>query len=279
MLGSVVNRKIVVLGDPGVGKTSIIKRYVHDQFSDSYAVTLGFNIYTHYMDIAEKRVGLSIWDIGGQEAFKKFAFKYMIESDAAIFVVDVTKPESISNLAHWNERLEQVINRKIPKICLFNKIDLDFNMEEISNQIALSEIRTEFNGIVFASAKTGQNIVDIFSMLTTLLTNWDEEFGIPSKKTVAIEGVFDEKNLPIIFFTNNDSDLCPPSFGKIAQLTSEFPLALKLINTNIEANIAIKFGIKSFPTILIGNTTIIGDANEEIIRAVISDEYRRFLSH
>ena len=56
MLGSVLTRKIVVLGNPSVGKTSIIKRYVHDQFQDSYIATLGFNIYTRYIDIAEKEV-------------------------------------------------------------------------------------------------------------------------------------------------------------------------------------------------------------------------------
>ncbi|NHJ49817.1 MAG: GTP-binding protein [Asgard group archaeon] len=278
MLGSVVTRKIVVLGDPSVGKTSIIKRYVHNQFEENYVATLGFNIYTRYIDISEKQVGLSIWDIGGQEAFKMFAFKYLIEADAAIFVADVTKPDSISSLEKWNERLDKVINRQIPKIVLFNKIDLDYNMENVSNQVAQSDIRTEFNGIVFASAKTGQNIVDIFSMLANLLTNWEEEFGIINKKTVNVDGVFDDKNLPILFFSGDDCSLCPPTFDNIAKLTAEFPLSIKLINVDTSGEMAKKYGIFSLPTVIIGNTTVVGNSSKEMLRLIISDEYNRFFS-
>ena len=70
MLGSVDCRKIVILGDPNVGKTSILQRYVHNQFKESYAATLGFNIYTRYITMGDKKVGLTIWDVGGQEALR-----------------------------------------------------------------------------------------------------------------------------------------------------------------------------------------------------------------
>ena len=151
-------------------------------------------------------------------------------------------------------------------------------MAEITNIVAQSDVRSEFNGIVFASAKTGQNIADIFSMLANLLTNWEEEFGIITKKTVNIDGVFDDKNLPILFFSGNDCSLCPASFDDIAKLTAEFPLSIKLINVDANGKIAKKYGILSLPTIIIGNTTVVGKSNKEILRLIISDEYKRFFS-
>ncbi len=278
MLGSVDCRKIVILGNPGVGKTSIIQRYVHNQFKDSYTATLGFNIYTRYITLAEKKVGLSIWDVGGQEAFKKFAFRYLIEADAAIFVTDVTDPETISSLTLWNEKLEQVINRRIPKIVLFNKIDLNYNMDNISDRISQSEIRKEFNGIVFASAKTGQNVVDIFSMIANMLANWREEFGIPNKKHIKLNSVFDEKNLPILLFSSDNCSLCPPIFEDINKLSAEFPLDIKVIDIDSNEELANEFGILSLPTTIIGNKTIVGESDEKILRAIISDECKHFFS-
>lgn len=278
MLGSVDCRKIVILGNPGVGKTSIIQRYVHNQFKDSYTATLGFNIYTRYITLAEKKVGLSIWDVGGQEAFKKFAFRYLIEADAAIFVTDVTDPDTISSLTLWNEKLEQVINRRIPKIVLFNKIDLNYNMDNISDRISQSEIRKEFNGIVFASAKTGQNVVDIFSMIANMLANWREEFGIPNKKHIKLNSVFDEKNLPILLFSSDNCSLCPPIFEDINKLSAEFPLDIKVIDIDSNEELANEFGILSLPTTIIGNKTIVGESDEKILRAIISDECKHFFS-
>lgn len=278
MLGSVDNRKIVILGNPSVGKTSIIQRYVHNQFKESYTATLGFNIYTRYITLAGKKVGLSIWDVGGQEAFKKFAFRYLIEADAAIFVTDVTDPETISSLVLWNEKLEQVINRRIPKIVLFNKIDLNYDLEDISERISQSEIRSEFNGIVFASAKTGQNVIDIFSMIANMLVNWREEFGIPSKKHIKLNSAFDEKNLPVLLFSSDNCSLCLPVFDEINKLSTEFPLNVQVINIDTNEDLANEFGILSLPTTIIGNKTIVGESDKKILRAIISDEYEQLLS-
>ena len=278
LINSIENRKIVVLGNPGVGKTSIIQRYVHDQFAEKYAATLGFNIYTRYIIIDERQVGLSIWDVGGQEAFKKFAFRYLLEADAAIFVTDVTKIDSIESLTVWNEKISEVINRKIPKIVLFNKIDLEYDMNEISDKIAQNEIRKEFNGIVFASAKTGKNIVDIFTMIAKMLTGWNEEFGIPIKQKVLFNGAFDEEKLPVLFFTSKDCLWCPAVLQNLITLSSEYPINLKVINIDLEAKLAKDYGILSLPTTIIGTKTIVGDSDKSFFKAIINDEYLKLVS-
>ena len=273
LLGSIDCRKIVVLGNPNVGKTSIIQRYVHNQFKTKYYATLGFNIYTRYIDIADKKVGLSIWDVGGQEAFKQFAFRYLIEADAAIFVADVSRPETIESLSTWNEQLAQVTNRKIPKIILFNKIDLNYDMNVISDEVIKSEVRKEFNGIVFASAKTGQNVIDIFSMIAKMLTTWDEEFGVPSKRKVLFNSAFEEKTLPVMFFSGPNCDFCEPVFNRLTNISSEYPMNIKVVDVEADKNAATEHGILSIPTTIIGTKIIVGESNEQILRTIVSDEY------
>ncbi len=268
-------RKIVVLGNPNVGKTSIIQRYVHDQFKDSYKATLGFNIYTRYINLAGNQVGLSIWDVGGQEAFKKFAFRYLIEADAAIFVADITKPETVDELEVWNEKLAEITNRKIPKIILFNKIDLKHDMNAISEKIAELEIRSEFNGIVFASAKTGKNVFDIFSMLAKMFTTWKEEFGVPKKQRLMINNVFDERSVPIVFFSNDSCTWCEPVFDSINRIASDYQLTVKVVDVDSEAAIAKEQGILSLPTTIIGSKTIVGESDEKILRSIVQDEYTK----
>lgn len=275
LLGSIDCRKIVVLGNPNVGKTSVIQRFVHNQFKDKYTATLGFNIYTRYMDIAQKKVGLSIWDVGGQESFKQFAFRYLIETDAAIFVADVSRPETIESLATWNEKLSQVINRTIPKIVLFNKIDLNYDMNVISDEVINSEVRKEFNGMVFASAKTGQNVLDIFSMIAKLLTTWEEEFGVPKKRKIIFNGAFEEKTLPVMFFSSPTCDWCDPVFDRLSNISSEYPMNIKIIDISSDKEAASEHGILSLPTIIIGSKTIVGESNEKILRTIVSDEYMK----
>jgi len=202
-------------------------------------------------------------------------FRYLVEADAAIFVADITKPETVDDLSVWNDKLAEVTNRKIPKIILFNKIDLDYDMNAISEKITDLEIRGEFNGIVFASAKTGKNVFDIFSMLAKMFTTWSEEFGVPKKQRLIMNNVFDERSLPIIFFSNDSCTWCEPVFDSINRIASDYQLTVKVVNVDYEAAIAQEQGILSLPTTIIGSKTIVGETDEKILRSIVKDEYTK----
>lgn len=202
----------------------------------------------------------------------------MIEADAAIFVSDVTKPETIDDLVVWNEKLDEILNRKIPKIILFNKIDMDFDFNLISDRLTQSKARAEFHGMVFASAKTGQNVIDIFSMIAKMLTSWNETFGVPKKQMINFNGAFDDRSLPIVIFSNDSCTWCKPVLECINSLSAEFPLDIKLVNIDINKDLASEYGIQSLPTTIIGNKTVVGDSDEKIFRSIITDEFFRLFA-
>ncbi|MEA2070694.1 MAG: GTP-binding protein [Asgard group archaeon] len=266
-------RKIVVLGNPKVGKTSIIQRYVHNQFKENYLPTLGFNIYTRYLTIGDRKIGLSIWDIGGQEAFKKFAFRYLVEADAAIFVTDCNRPKTVESLNYWNSKLEAIISREIPKVALVNKIDLEYDINQISERMISHQINKFSNGIVFASAKTGKNVVDIFSMLAKMFITWHPKMGSPRKAIINLNGAFRSDCLPVLFFSSGACSWCRPAFNKLNEIGKEYPLDIKVVDIEANTKLAQKHGILSIPTTIIGSKTIVGNSDEKILRTVVNDEY------
>ncbi|MEM1171887.1 MAG: Rab family GTPase [Cyanobacteria bacterium P01_H01_bin.35] len=167
-----ISKKICLVGDFGVGKTSLIRRFVDRQFSDQYLSTLGVKISSKEVSLAtaeaEKNnsVKLLIWDLEGHTKFKAIAPNYLQGASGAIVVADVTRQETIDNLA---ERLELFfsINPQSLAILALNKSDLVD--AEIINQL-LSQFHRQENERVIAtyntSAKTGENVDDIFDKLS-----------------------------------------------------------------------------------------------------------------
>ena len=166
--------KVVLIGDKAVGKTSLIHRYVVDQFGDSYMLTLGAKVEKKVLELVvperDLRVGLdmSIWDIMGQAGFRELAKEAYFHGARGIFgVVDLTRKETLRGIGAWFRAVEDVAG-PIPKILVANKKDL-------ANQAAfgrpqLEETAQEFGcGALLASAKTGENVEAAFEQLGDLI--------------------------------------------------------------------------------------------------------------
>ncbi len=82
--------KVVFLGDQSVGKTSIIHRFIYDQFDESYSATIGIDFMSHKMYVEDKIIILNLWDTAGQERFKSLIPSYIKDSAVAIVVFDIT---------------------------------------------------------------------------------------------------------------------------------------------------------------------------------------------
>jgi len=133
--------KVVVIGNPAVGKTSIIKRYVNDYISENYKITIGVDFSLKVLDIEGKKIHLQLWDIAGQERFGSMTRIYYKSAVGALIVFDVTQPETFESVIKWKEDLITQIKSygklsfDIPIILIGNKIDkIDESERELWKQ-------------------------------------------------------------------------------------------------------------------------------------------------
>ena len=160
-----IKYKMIIFGAQGVGKTSLVQRFVSDKFEINYDTTLGHNVYEKLINLDKFTISLLIFDFGGQEQFKSLRKKLSKSADTAFLVYDVTDKKSFDKLSEWRTELLDVAD-DIPFILLGNKIDLvqerQITREEGEN------ISKQFGAISFieTSAKTGEFVNNAFTILT-----------------------------------------------------------------------------------------------------------------
>ncbi len=155
-----VSKKIVLLGHFGVGKTSLIRRFVEDTFSDSYKVTIGVHILKREVELENgKDVNLIIWDLEGYDDIKKTRESYLLGTHGFIYVFDITRPDTYKEIDKSIAYLQEKFN-DIPFKIVGNKADL-------VTKTYLKENKEEFivRPNYFTSAKTGAHVKDLFTDL------------------------------------------------------------------------------------------------------------------
>ncbi|UCH89728.1 MAG: GTP-binding protein, partial [Thermoplasmata archaeon] len=179
----VVKKKIVLLGDSAVGKTSLIRRYVFDQFEDTYIATIGSKVTKKELKIPQSRksanLKLMIWDLIGREGYQGLHARTFVGVDGAILVADITRRETLLSLErYWVPFLIKVVG-DVPMVFTCNKSDLkddfEFDYDEIE-EIA-SKYNKGFNEIIpeglelcfTTSAKFGSNVESAFQSLGHLV--------------------------------------------------------------------------------------------------------------
>ncbi|BAU14815.1 Ras family small GTPase [Leptolyngbya sp. NIES-3755] len=151
-----IARKICLIGDFGVGKTSLIRQFVDRQFSDQYLSTVGVKISKKMVETVQ----LLIWDIEGQTKFKSISSSYLQGAKGAIIVGDATRRETLEQLAIHTEHFLSV-NPKGQLAIAINKSDL---IDREILEKALEQYGQQYT-IYLTSAKTGENVDRLFQEL------------------------------------------------------------------------------------------------------------------
>lgn len=159
------SKKIVLIGHFGVGKTSLIRRFVQNTFSEDYKVTIGVHISKKTIEIPEgESISLIIWDLEGQDDIKKTRPSYLLGTNGFIYVFDLSRPITFENLANELDFLKENYSN-IPLKVVGNKMDL-VNKEYLTQYSSIFEPFVDF----YVSAKTGSRVETLFSKLAKALT-------------------------------------------------------------------------------------------------------------
>lgn len=128
--------KLVFLGDSGVGKTSLVQRYVYDSLAPDIGRTIGAMLHVKSVDFEGSKHKLVIWDLGGQVAFAALREQYCSRASGAFFVFDRTRAETLEHIDEWLNSLYAAAG-KIPVVAVENKIDLEtaISKEQIREMI------------------------------------------------------------------------------------------------------------------------------------------------
>ena len=159
-----INFKILTLGENGVGKTSILIRFIENKFFKDYRATIGIDFKTKILNINNKEIKLKIWDSAGQERFRNLTTQYYKKVDGIVFVYDVTEKNSYETIRDWIEQIISNKNQEIGLVLFGNKCDLEKRVitkemgDKLAEQFKINYFET--------SALNGQGIKEAFESLT-----------------------------------------------------------------------------------------------------------------
>ena len=169
-----VKKKICLLGDAAVGKTSLIRKYVLDIFDDKYIGTLGAKVTKKRVLIEHPNenydLTLAIWDILGQKEFERIQNMAYRGAKGVFLVCDLTRKETLNSLLKWNDSIIKITD-EIPTIILANKCDLIGHRDITDDEI--QDLASQLNDapVIITSAKTGDNVEEAFLKMGEFVTN------------------------------------------------------------------------------------------------------------
>ena len=182
--------KVIILGDSGVGKTSLMSQYVNKKFNAQYKATIGADFLTKEVTVDDRLVTMQIWDTAGQERFQSLGVAFYRGADSCVLCFDVIQPKTFDNLDSWrDEFLIQAGPRdpdNFPFVVLGNKVDLDGRA--VPQKRALAWCQAKGNIPYFEiSAKEAINVEPAFQVIArnALKQESEEDIYLPDTIDVA----------------------------------------------------------------------------------------------
>lgn len=179
--------KIVLLGDSGVGKTSIVTQYVSGEIPETVNPTIGAAFVTKDVSVSGSNLELLIWDTAGQEVYRGLAPMYYRSALIAFIVFDVTKQESFDSVSYWIKELRTNGEENIIISIVGNKVDLDERREV---EYSKAEAMAQENGALYCetSAQTGAGVERMFQVALSTYVQNQQHKEVQTGSTVKIQG-------------------------------------------------------------------------------------------
>ena len=167
-----ISKKITLIGDFSTGKTSLIRRFVDNQFSDKYLSTLGVKISKKLIEIdCDITIQGLIWDIEGGTKTKPLNSTYLRGAHGCIIVADITRSDTLSHISDYVEKLYN-ISKDIPYVIALNKSDKVLEKDAyILRMDVINSLDIPESKVFLSSAKTGLEVENIFLTLAKLMLN------------------------------------------------------------------------------------------------------------
>ena len=157
--------KILTAGEGGVGKTTLLHRFVEGQFSADTKMTIGVEFFLKELDLDGKQCTLQLWDFGGQERFRFLLESYVLGAKGALLMFDLTRPMTLENLQQWVTICRKG-DENLPILFIGTKIDLA-NDIMVDDDYALSfQEKFKLFDFMKISSKSGENVLEAFELLT-----------------------------------------------------------------------------------------------------------------
>lgn len=161
--------KIILLGDSGVGKTSIISQYIKGEFSNEIPATVGVEYQPKFVTVDGERIKLGIWDTAGQEKFRTLTRQFYRNVDGVVMVYDITRKETLTHIdEYWVSQLQENTTNSYQMIIVGNKSDLKENSDPnslVTTEMGQNIARKYSTLFVEASAKTADHVQNAFDEL------------------------------------------------------------------------------------------------------------------
>ncbi len=162
---SAIPYKIMVGGDGGVGKTTLLRKYVSGTFSTDTHMTIGIEFHVKQLLHDGQGYTLQLWDLGGQERFRFMLSSYCLGANGALLLFDLTRMSSLDSLQEWVSGVLRKQNADLPILFCGTKADV-VEERSVPRDLAVSTAKSlNCFGYVELSAKTGQNVELAFALL------------------------------------------------------------------------------------------------------------------
>lgn len=165
--------KILLIGDSGVGKSSLMLNFTDECFTETYISTIGVDFKIRTLEVDSKTVRLQIWDTAGQERFKTITTAYYRNANGILIVYDITDNDSFKNVSKWLEDIDHYSNEKVYKVLVGNKADLQ-PKRAVDYAEAKNFADTHNISFMETSAKTSNNVEQLFATLASDLKQASE---------------------------------------------------------------------------------------------------------